>query len=59
MNPKKLRTDFEKAGITAFKNAFPDADASCCRFNFAQTIMRHCDGALMKNNYVNDIKFGS
>ena len=57
MNPEIILTDFEKAAINAFKNAFPDADAGGCRFHLAQSIMRHCDGAAMKNKYVNDIKF--
>ena len=57
INPETFLTDFEKAGISAFKNAFSDADAGGGRFQLALSIMRRCDGALMKNKEVSDINF--
>ena len=58
-HPEIILIDFVKEAIIAFKNAFPDAAASGCRVYLTQSITRHCDGALMKNKYINYIEFRS
>ena len=49
--PKHVLLDFERAARVAFQNVFPSASALCCRFHFAQAVMKKIGSIGLKSKY--------
>ena len=51
LNPEVVITDFEKAAISAFSNAFPSVRMSGYMFHLAKNVQRHIDSIGLRESY--------
>lgn len=57
LNPRKISCDFELAAITAFKDAFPNAEILGCFFHLTKNLKKHLGEHHLIGRYNNDADF--